>query len=71
MIGGLVPPAWHGMERIGVAVVYLLLAVVILVRNRRVVPALLRDGFLTAARGAALGQLRMPASRMRVISSSA
>ena len=47
VIGGLVPPAWHGAERIGVSVVYLLLAVIIIARNWSDVPKLLRDGFRT------------------------
>jgi len=47
VIGGLVPEAWHGVERIVVSVTYLVLAVGILLQNRRQLPALLRDGFRT------------------------
>jgi cation:H+ antiporter len=47
VIGGLVPEAWHGVERIVVSVIYLVLAVGILLQNRRQLPALLRDGFWT------------------------
>lgn len=47
IIGGLVPEAWHGVERIGVSVVYLALAVCIFAQDRKLLPALLRDGFRT------------------------
>jgi cation:H+ antiporter len=48
VIGGLVPGEWHGVERIAVSVVYLILAVWIIAKDRRQVPALLRDGFRTS-----------------------
>jgi cation:H+ antiporter len=47
VIGGLVPAPWHGIERIAVSVVYLVLAVAILARQWRYLPPLLRDGFRT------------------------
>src|SRR5262249_14011325 len=47
VIGALVPASWHGIERIAVSVVYLVLAVAILARQWRYLPALLRDGFRT------------------------
>jgi cation:H+ antiporter len=46
-VGALVPPAWHGIERIAVSVVYLILAFGIIVRQRHHLPALVRDGFRT------------------------
>lgn len=48
VVGGLVPESWHGVERIAVSVVYLVLALWIFARDRRQLPALLRDGFRTA-----------------------
>src|SRR5262245_15985189 len=48
VIGGVVPAPWHGVERIAVSVVYLVLAVWIIAQNRRQLPALLRDGFRTS-----------------------
>jgi cation:H+ antiporter len=48
VIGGLVPAEWHGVERIAVSVVYLILAVWIIAKDHRQVPALLRDGFRTS-----------------------
>jgi cation:H+ antiporter len=45
IIGALVPGSLHGVERIAVAVVYLVLALAIVVRDRRRLPALMRDGF--------------------------
>ena len=47
VVGGVVPEAWHGVERIGVSVVYLVLALWIFAQDRRLLPALLRDGFRT------------------------
>ena len=47
IVGGLVPEEWHGVERIAVSVVYLVLAARIVVRDRRPMLALLRDGFRT------------------------
>ena len=46
-VGALVPAAWHGIERIAVSVVYLILALGIIVRQRHHLPALVRDGFRT------------------------
>jgi cation:H+ antiporter len=45
LLGAVVPSSAHGVERVVVAVVYLLLAAAIVVRDRRRLPALLRDGF--------------------------
>ncbi len=47
LLGGLVPPEYAGIERIGVSVVYLLLGGWVIVRGWRQVPKLLRDGFST------------------------
>jgi cation:H+ antiporter len=47
VIGGVVPEQWHGVERIVVSVVYLVLALWILAQDRRMLPALIRDGFRT------------------------
>jgi cation:H+ antiporter len=47
VVGALVPAAWHGIERIAVSVVYLILAIGIIVRQRHHLPALVRDGFRT------------------------
>jgi cation:H+ antiporter len=47
VIGGVVPEQWHGVERILVSVVYLVLALWILAQDRRLLPALIRDGFRT------------------------
>ena len=47
VVGALVPAAWHGIERIAVSVVYLVLAVGIIARQRHHLPALVRDGFRT------------------------
>lgn len=46
-VAALVPPAWHGIERIAVSVVYLILALGIIARQRHHLPGLLRDGFRT------------------------
>jgi cation:H+ antiporter len=48
IIGGLVPEAWHGVERIAVSIVYLILAAWIFLKDRRQLPMLLRDGFRTS-----------------------
>src|SRR5262249_19577178 len=48
IIGGLVPEPYHGIERIAVSVVYLVLAAGIIVRDRRHLPALIRDGLRTS-----------------------
>jgi len=47
VIGALVPTPYHGFELIAVSAMYLLLGVVILARNRQLLPGLLRDGFRT------------------------
>jgi len=47
ILGALVPASAHGSEMIIVSVTYLLLAAMLVLRDRRLVPALLRDGFLT------------------------
>ena len=44
VIGAVAPEAWAGIERILVGVVYLVLGLVIFVRERELLPALLRDG---------------------------
>src|SRR5436309_5684676 len=48
LIGALVPSSVHGIERIVMSVVYLVLAAGILVRDRRRMPSLLRDGFFAS-----------------------
>jgi len=45
IIGGVVPESVHGVERIAVSVIYLTLGAGILLRDRRRLPRLLRDGF--------------------------
>jgi cation:H+ antiporter len=47
ILGAIVPEAAHGSEMIVVSVAYLLLAAMLVLRDRRLVPALLRDGFRT------------------------
>ncbi|MET7397470.1 sodium:proton exchanger [Dactylosporangium sp. NPDC005572] len=47
VLAAVVPPDLHGKERIGLSIVYLALAVVVLVRKRRSVLPLLRDGLVT------------------------
>ena len=48
LIGALVPSSAHGVERIVMSVVYLVLAAGIVVRDRRRLPALAHDGFLAS-----------------------
>src|SRR5690606_23971004 len=48
ILGAFVPPAWVLVERVGVSVLYLLLAGWIIARDRGRVPQLLRDGFRTS-----------------------
>lgn len=48
IIGALVPESVHGVERVVVSILYLLLGAGILLRDRRRVPTLLRDGFRTS-----------------------
>ena len=47
VVGAVVPAEWHAVERVGVSVVYLVLAVRLLVRDRALLRPLLRDGFRT------------------------
>jgi cation:H+ antiporter len=47
VLGGLLPEDLRAVERIGVGILYLVLAAVILARQWRHVPGLLRDGFRT------------------------
>jgi cation:H+ antiporter len=48
LLGAVLPSSAHGVERVVVAVVYLVLAAGILVRDRRRLPALIRDGFVAS-----------------------
>jgi cation:H+ antiporter len=45
IVGALVPESLHAAERIGVGILYLLLGLRIIVRDRRRVPHLIRDAF--------------------------
>lgn len=45
VLGGVVPESLHAAERIGVGIVYLLLGMWVLFRDRQRIPTLLRDGF--------------------------
>ena len=47
ILSGIVPEDLHAAERIGVGVAYLALGLYILIRDRRRIPRLLRDGFRT------------------------
>jgi cation:H+ antiporter len=47
ILGALVPESLHAVERIGVGVLYIVLAVGVLLRDRGRVRGLLRDGFRT------------------------
>jgi hypothetical protein len=47
IIGAIVPESAGGIERVVVAIAYLVLGVVIFVRQRHLLPPLLRDGFRT------------------------
>jgi cation:H+ antiporter len=47
ILGAVVPESWHGTELVAVSFLYLIFAAVILLRHRRAVPSLLRDGFRT------------------------
>jgi len=47
VLGGVVPESVHGIERVVVASLYLLLAGWIVLRQRRALPRLFRDGFFT------------------------
>jgi cation:H+ antiporter len=66
VIGALVPTSLHGTELLALSAVYLLLAVVQLVRRRAAIGPLLRDGLLTPYRtlgdpvcGTTAGRLRL------------
>jgi cation:H+ antiporter len=48
ILGAVVPSSAHGIERNVMSVVYLALAAGILIRDRRRVPSLLRDGFVAS-----------------------
>lgn len=50
VLGGVVPESIHGVERIVVAMIYLVLAAFIVFRQRRALPRLFRDGFRTPVR---------------------
>jgi cation:H+ antiporter len=47
LLGALVPERWHGTERIAVSVVYILMGLVIVVRQRGELVRRFRDGFRT------------------------
>jgi cation:H+ antiporter len=57
IIGALVPESMHAAERIGVGVLYLLLGVAFILRDRRSVPQLIRDAFTSSY--AELGEERL------------
>ena len=48
IVGALVPESLHAAERIGVGVLYLILGVAFIVRDRRRVPLLVRDAFVAS-----------------------
>ena len=48
IVGGLVPESLHAAERVGVGIVYLVLGVGIIARQRDLVKPLIRDGFRTS-----------------------
>ena len=47
VLGAVVPDSWHGAELVAVGILYLVLAAVYFVRQRRQVPQLMRDGLRT------------------------
>jgi cation:H+ antiporter len=47
VLGGLVPESVHGIERIAVSIVYLVLGLYLVITQRGLIPKLLRDGFRT------------------------
>src|SRR4029078_6244635 len=47
IVGAVVPESWHAAELIGVGVVYLLLGLRLILRDRNRAPTLLRDAFRT------------------------
>jgi cation:H+ antiporter len=57
IVGALVPESLHAAERIGVGVLYLLLGVAYILRDRRRVPQLVRDAFMSSY--AVLGEERL------------
>ncbi|MGH7539481.1 MAG: hypothetical protein ACRELC_00615, partial [Gemmatimonadota bacterium] len=57
IVGALVPEDWHATELIGVGILYLILGLWIIVRDRRRVPTLIRDAF--KASYAELGEERL------------
>jgi cation:H+ antiporter len=57
IVGALVPESIHAAERIGVGILYLLLGVAFILRDRRRVPLLVRDAFV--ATYAELGEERL------------
>jgi cation:H+ antiporter len=57
IVGGLVPESLHAAERIGVGILYLVLGVVFILRDRRRVPQLVRDAFVASY--AELGEERL------------
>ena len=48
LVGALVPESLHAAERIGVGILYLLLGVMFILRDRRRVPQLVRDAFVAS-----------------------
>jgi cation:H+ antiporter len=48
VVGALVPESLHAAERIGVGIVYLVLGLVFILRDRRRVPRLVRDAFVAS-----------------------
>jgi cation:H+ antiporter len=48
VVGALVPESLHGIERISVGILYLVLGVAILARDRRRIPLLIRDAFMAS-----------------------
>ncbi|MDQ4108373.1 MAG: sodium:proton exchanger, partial [Actinomycetota bacterium] len=57
IVGALVPESLHAAERIGVGVLYLLLGLVFILRDRRRVPRLIHDAFVASY--AELGEERL------------
>ncbi|MCD6021325.1 MAG: Sodium/calcium exchanger family protein [Actinomycetia bacterium] len=57
IVGALVPESMHAAERIGVGILYLLLGVAFILRDRRRVPQLVRDAFVASY--AELGEERL------------
>jgi cation:H+ antiporter len=48
VLGAFVPESLHGTERIAVAILYLVLGIGVLVRDRQRIPRLVRDGFVAS-----------------------